>query len=293
MAVERKGIVLAGGSGTRLYPVTGAVTKQLLPIYDKPMIYYPLSALMLAGIRDVLIITTPREEPVFRAVLGDGSQWGMRIEFATQPKPEGVAQAFVIGREFLDGQPCALVLGDNIFYGNGLRDLLCSASAVANGATVFAHAMADPREYCVVEFDEGTGKAISIEEKPARPRSHWAVTGLYFYDGSVTEIAAQVKPSSRGELEIASINDMYLDRGELRVERLCRGYCWFDAGTHDSLLDAAEFVRTIQRRQGLQIACLEEIALGAGWITAGDVRKAAEPLRKTAYGKYLMQLVEG
>jgi len=287
----RKGIILAGGSGTRLYPVTTAVSKQLLPIYDKPMIYYPLSVLMLAGIRDVLIITTPHEQALFRALLGDGSQWGISIKYAVQPSPDGLAQAFIIGREFIGSDPCTLVLGDNIFYGHGLSDLLREAAKHDQGATVFAHWVSEPQRYGVVEFDE-SGHAKSIEEKPAQPRSNWAVTGLYFYDNDVVDIASSIQPSARGELEITAVNQAYLQRGDLRVVRTGRGYCWFDTGTHESLLDSADFVRTVQQRQGLQIACLEEIALHAGWIDREMVSRAAEPLRKNDYGRYLLRLIQ-
>jgi glucose-1-phosphate thymidylyltransferase len=287
----RRGIILAGGSGTRLYPITQAISKQLLPVYDKPMIYYPLSVLMLAGIREVLIINTPHEQALFRTLLGDGSQWGMRIEYAVQPSPDGLAQAYLIGREFVDGKPSCLVLGDNIFHGPGLTSMLRRADARDLGASVFGYWVKDPERYGVAEFDED-GKVRSIEEKPVRPRSHYAVTGLYFYDGRASEFASALKPSPRGELEITDLNRRYLEEGTLQLEKLGRGYAWLDTGTHQSLLEASNYIGTIEARQGLRVCCPEEIAWNNGWIDAGQLERLAEPLAKNGYGQYLLGLAE-
>ena len=287
---KRKGIILAGGSGTRLYPLTQAISKQLLPVYDKPMIYYPLSVLMLAGIREVLVINTPHEQALFKALLGDGSQWGMDIQYAAQPSPDGLAQAYLIGRDFVAGQPSCLILGDNIFYGHGFTGMLRRADQRAEGATIFGYWVNDPERYGVAEFDQD-GRVVGIEEKPAKPRSNYAVTGLYFYDGMASEYASELKPSSRGELEITDLNRRYLEAGALHLESLGRGHAWLDTGTHQSLLEASNFIETIEARQGLRVCCPEEIAFGNGWIDAAQVERLAAPLAKNGYGQYLLSLV--
>ena len=286
-----KGIVLAGGAGTRLHPITLGTSKQLLAVYDKPMIYYPLSVLMLAGIREILIITTPEDQAAFQRLLGDGTQFGVSLQYAVQPSPDGLAQAFIIGEEFIGKDSVCLVLGDNIFYGASLRKRVLNAAAREKGATVFGYYVCDPERFGVVEFDENF-KAISIEEKPAQPKSNYAVTGLYFYDNDVVEIAKSIKPSARGELEITAVNNAYLQRGDPHVERLGRGYAWLDTGTHDAMLDAANFIRTIETRQGLQVACLQEIAFENGWLTAEEIRERCKDLLKTEYGKYIMRMIE-
>jgi glucose-1-phosphate thymidylyltransferase len=288
----KKGIILAGGSGTRLYPLTRVVSKQLMPIYDKPMVYYPLSTLMLAGIKDILVITTPQDQQLFNELLRDGSQWGINIQYEVQPSPDGLAQAIILGKQFVGKDSCALILGDNIYYGHGLTEMLKRAAEQENGATVFGYWVKDPEQYGVAEFDKD-GKVIGLEEKPKEPKSNYAVTGLYFYDNQVVDMAASLKPSARGELEITDINKLYLEIGQLRIEKLGRGFAWLDTGTHSSLLQAANFIETIEQRQGLKIACPEEIAYRSGWIGDEAVLRIAEPLKKNGYGQYLIKLVQG
>ncbi|WP_374319641.1 glucose-1-phosphate thymidylyltransferase RfbA [Aquabacterium sp.] len=291
MSTQRKGIILAGGSGTRLHPATLAISKQLLPVYDKPMVYYPLSTLMLAGIRDILLISTPQDTPRFQALLGDGHQWGINLSYCVQPSPDGLAQAFILGKDFVGNHPSALVLGDNIFFGHDFQGLLRNAAAQEQGASVFAYHVTDPERYGVVEFDEAK-RALSIEEKPKQPKSNYAVTGLYFYDQQVCDIAASICPSARGELEITDVNARYLAQAQLNVEIMGRGYAWLDTGTHDSLLEAGQFIATLEKRQGLKVACLEEIAFRSGWITAEQVEKLAQPMLKNGYGQYLMKVIQ-
>jgi len=290
MTKTRKGIILAGGSGTRLHPATLAMSKQLLPVYDKPMVYYPLSTLMLAGMRDILLISTPQDTPRFQHLLGDGSRWGINLSYCVQPSPDGLAQAFILGKDFVGGAPSSLVLGDNIYYGHALQGLLESADARTTGASVFAYHVHDPERYGVVAFDEHK-RALSIEEKPAKPKSNYAVTGLYFYDEQVCDIAAAIKPSPRGELEITDVNAAYLNQGQLNVEIMGRGYAWLDTGTHDSLLEAGQFIATLEKRQGLKVACLEEIAFRSGWINAEALERMAQPMMKNGYGQYLMKIL--
>jgi len=288
--MNRKGIILAGGSGTRLHPATLAISKQLLPVYDKPMVYYPLSTLMLAGIRDILLISTPQDTPRFQALFGDGSQWGLNLSYCVQPSPDGLAQAFILGKDFVGNHPSALVLGDNIYYGHDLQRQLLSANGRTEGASVFAYHVHDPERYGVVEFDQAK-RALSIEEKPKAPKSNYAVTGMYFYDEQVCDIAASIQPSPRGELEITDVNARYLAQGQLNVEIMGRGYAWLDTGTHDSLMEAGQFIATLEKRQGLKVACLEEIAYRSGWISAADLERMAQPMLKNGYGQYLLKVI--